>query len=282
MKKFAISIGKPEQGCINEDAVIAQENIIAVSDGAGGGGLFAERWSAYLLNHLPATPISNADDLDAWIGDIWEPYYNQCETDARKLGGLSLDKFYDEGSFATLVAVWKLSDTECQWMGFGDSVAFHYNYRTKRLEHSFFTLADFDKPPYLINCKDELLKEGFRKGIFHTDSDSLIFVASDAMAHYIIMMYEVASEDTFKQELNEAESKCSKNGNYIKVARALHINDFENDVINKLVNTIGHPANFQRHIQSLLRKGLIAYDDYSLAMFYKKQNNGTDKNVRHK
>ena len=52
MKTFAISIGKPEQGYINEDAVIAKENIIAVSDGAGGGGLFAERWSAYLLNHL--------------------------------------------------------------------------------------------------------------------------------------------------------------------------------------------------------------------------------------
>lgn len=32
----------------------------------------------------------------------------------------------------------------------------------------------------------------------------------------------------------------------------------------------------------LIRKGLIAYDDYSLAMFYKKQNNGTDKNVRYK
>ena len=129
-----------------------------------------------------------------------------------------------------------------------------------------FEDEDVDKPPYLINCKDELLKEGFRKGIFHTDSDSLVFVASDAMAHYIIMMYEVASEDKYRQELEEAESKCSKNGNYIKVARALHINDFENDVINKLVNAIGHTTNFQRHIQSLLRKGLIAYDDYSLAI----------------
>ena len=282
MKKFATSIGKPEQGCINEDAVIAQENIIAVSDGAGGGGLFAERWSAYLLNHLPATPISSADELDAWIGDIWEPYYNQCETDAKKLGGLSLDKFYDEGSFATLVAVWRLSDTECQWMSFGDSVAFHYNYRTKQLEHSFGTLADFDKPPYLINCKDELLKEGFRKGIFHTDSDSLIFVASDALAHYILMMYEIANIDRFKQELDAAESKYSKNSNYIKVARAIREVKFEKDVINKLTNTVGHLTNFRRHVQSLIRKGLIAYDDDSLAMFYKKQNNGTDKNVRHK
>lgn len=280
MRSFANSIGKPEQGCINEDAVIARENIIAVSDGAGGGGLFAERWSKYLLNHLPSTPISSADELDAWISDIWEPYYNQCEEDAKQLGGLSLNKFYDEGSFATLVAVWKLSDTECQWVSFGDSVAFHYNYRTKQLEHSFCSLADFDKPPYLINCKDELLKEGFRKGTFQTDSDSVVFVACDALAHYIMMTYEIANADRFRQELKIAESNYSKNSNYIKMARIVRGINFEKDVINKLTNTIGHPTNFMRYLQSLIRKGLIAYDDYSIAMFNKyKKKDESDKNV---
>lgn len=46
--------------------------LIAVSDGAGGGGLFAERWSAYLLSHLPATPINSAEELAFWIGENWE------------------------------------------------------------------------------------------------------------------------------------------------------------------------------------------------------------------
>ena len=266
MKKYCVSIGKPEQGCINEDAVIARENIIAVSDGAGGGGLFAERWSAYLLEHLPATPISSADELDAWIGNIWESYYNQCEEDAKQLGGLSLDKFYDEGSFATLVAVWRLSDSECQWMSFGDSVAFHYNYQTKQLEHSFCSLADFDKAPYLINCKDELRKEGFRKGTFHTDSDSVVFVASDALAHYVMMMYEIANINRFEHELDIAESNQSKNSNYIMMAKTINNIYFEKDVINKLLNTVGHQTNFRRHIKSLLRKGLIAHDDYSLSV----------------
>lgn len=274
MKRFATSIGKPEQGCINEDAVIVRENIIAVSDGAGGGGLFAERWSAYLLNHLPATPISNADELDAWIGDIWEPYYNQCEEDAKQLGGLSLDKFYDEGSFATLVAVWKLSESKCQWMAFGDSVAFHYNYRTKRLEHSFGPLADFDKPPFLINCKDELQKDGFRKGTFHTDSDSVVFVASDALAHFLMMMYEVANIDRFRQELDAAESNYSKNTNYIKMARSVRGVDFEKEILNKLTNTIGHPTNFRRFVQSLIRKGLMAHDDYSIALLSRYDDGG--------
>lgn len=267
MRHFSISIGKPEQGCINEDAVLALDNIIAVSDGAGGGGLFAERWSAYLLKHLPINPISGSDALDKWIDNIWEPFYNQCEADAKQLGEMTLNKFYDEGSFATLVAVWKFSDSECQWIGFGDSIAFHYNYRTKLLEYSFGSIADFDKPPYLINCKETLLKEGFRSGIFHTDSDSIVFVASDALAHYVMMMYEVANIERFKQELDAAELKYSKNSYYIKMARAIREVKFEKDVINKITHTIGHSTNFRRHINSLIRKGLIAYDDYSIAMF---------------
>lgn len=267
MKKYSISMGKPEQGCINEDAVFANKNLIAVSDGAGGGGLFAERWSAYLLEHLPESPICNAEELDAWIDDIWETYYNQCEEDAKQTGGLSLDKFYDEGSFATLVAVWKVADFEYHWMSYGDSMAFHYNFKTKQLEHSFGSLADFDKPPYLINCKDELLKDGFYKGVFHTDTNSVIFTASDALAHYVMMMYEIANIDRFKQELDIAESNHSKNSNYIQIAKAMGEVNFEKNVVNKLIHTIGHFTNFQRHIQSLIRKGLIAFDDYSIATF---------------
>ena len=43
--------------------------------------------------------------------------------------------------------------------------------------------------------------------------------------------------------------------------------DFEKEVLNKLTNTIGHPTNFRRFVQSLIRKGLMAYDDYSIALF---------------
>lgn len=266
MKRNGISIGKFEKGCINEDAILANAHVIAVSDGAGGGGLFAERWSQYLLDHLPAEPIKNAEELDAWIELIWEPFYNRCEADAKLLGGLSLDKFYDEGSFATLTAIWKRSETECQWMTFGDSVAFHYNYKTHLLEHSFGQIADFDSPPYLINCKDELNKTGFKSGLFRTNEHSAVFVASDALAHYILMMYEVANRTQFAEELETAEAHHSKNENYIKTARSLSDIDFEKDVLNKLKNCVNHTVNFQRHLKGLIRKGLLAHDDYSFAM----------------
>lgn len=266
MRKRYVSIGKPEQGCINEDAAMATDGVAAVSDGAGGGGLFAERWSSYLLNHLPDAPITSFGELDAWIESIWEPFYDGCEKDAMQMDSLALDKFYDEGSFATLAAVWRMSANECRWMSFGDSVVFHYNYAKHELSHSFTSLADFDRPPYLINCKDELKEEGFRSGCFNIDVESVVFVTSDALAHYILMMYEVADKERFAEELSVAESAHTKNENYIRMAMSLRKPEFEHDVIKKLLNCNGHTLNFRRYTQSLIRKGLIASDDYSLAV----------------
>ena len=90
-----ISVPK-EEGIINEDAVIVIEPLIAVSDGAGGGGVFAERWSQYLVDNLPDNPIKSYKAFDKWIDGIWEPFYNGCEEEAQKIGGMFLNKFYDE------------------------------------------------------------------------------------------------------------------------------------------------------------------------------------------
>ena len=65
-----------------------------------------------------------------------------------------LNKFYNEGSCATVAAAWKTNDEECRWIAYGDSVVFHYN------------------PPRLVSCKDPLEEEGFRSGVFHIDNAS--------------------------------------------------------------------------------------------------------------
>ena len=147
----AITIPK-EWDIPNEDAVIAREDAIAVSDGAGGGGVFADLWSKYLVEHLPEKPIKSYQAFDKWIDSIWEPFYNDCEKKAKKEGGMLLNKFYDEGSFATLVAVWKTGE----WISYGDSVAFCYNCKSGILQHSFTRLVDFNNPPYLTKVSHPL------------------------------------------------------------------------------------------------------------------------------
>lgn len=257
----ALSIAKFEEGIINEDAAVANENLIAVSDGAGGGGVFAERWSQYLVELLPNNPITDYESFDKWIDGIWEPFYNECETQAKAIGGMFLNKFYDEGSFATLVAVWK----DGQWMSYGDSVAFCYNKKTGELQHSFTHLSDFNNPPYLINCKDPLDEKGFRCGKFKITKDCVIFAASDTLAHYILMMYEVAHKDRFAEELIAAMEAQTKNSNFVKLAMRLKNKNFEKDVIKKIENC-QYKGQLKLHIGRLERKGFIGHDDYSIAI----------------
>ena len=258
----AISIAKFEEGIINEDAAISRKTVIAVSDGAGGGGVFAEKWSQYLVKNLPDEPIEDFVTFDKWIDDIWESFYNECETKAKTIGGMFLNKFYDEGSFATLIAVW----SNGTWISYGDSVAFCYNKKTGKLQHSFTCLSDFNNPPYLINCKDSLNHNGFKHGKFDISKDCIVFATSDTLAHYIIMMYEVDQKNQYAQELQEAINAKTKNSNFIKTAMALDVINFSQMVIGKIKNCT-RDFLLKNHIKSLEKKGLIGHDDYSLAMF---------------
>lgn len=257
----AISIAKIGEGIVNEDAVKATEKWIAVSDGAGGGGVFADKWSQYLVDHLPDNPITDYQTFDAWIDGIWEPFYNDCEEKAKQEGGMILNKFYDEGSFATLVTVWK----DGHWISYGDSVAFCYNTKTGKLQHTFGRIVDFNNPPYLVNCKDPSDEKGFKCGRFKMDSNCMVFATSDALAHYILLMYEVAHQDRYAKELQNAIDAQTKNSALVKTVIRLRKIDFAKDVIQKLQNC-QYQQQFTEHITRLRKMGFIALDDYSLAI----------------
>lgn len=263
-----ITLGKFEKNAINEDSVIARKNMIAVSDGAGGGGLFADRWSKYLLKNLPNKPITSAEQLDEWIGRIWEPFYNKAEEVAKRLGGMALDKFYDEGSFATLATAWKSQDNIYRWMSYGDSVIFHYDYSTKKLTHSFPSLEDFNRPPFLINCKDELNLNGFKCGAFKLTKSSFVFVTSDALAHYVLMMYELSMADCYSSEIDKSLRAGTKNANLIKKGQSLPYFKFEKVVIDKLRKSVFDKGYYKKWLEGLVNNGLLALDDYSLAVMY--------------
>ena len=255
-----LSIAKLGENLVNEDAAKATQEWIVVSDGAGGGGVFADRWSKYLVEHLPDKPVTDYSTFDSWIDGIWESFYNECEAEAQKEGGMLLNKFYDEGSFATLVAAWNTG----QWISYGDSVAFCYDRGSGRLQHSFGHLVDFNNPPYLINCKNPLIEQGFKSGQFDIRPDSVVFVASDALAHYILMMYEVAHKEEFESDLQEAINAQTKDSNFIRTCMSQRKIDFE-DVIKKLP-LCKNAGNFKKHLESLKKKGLIAHDDYTIAI----------------
>ena len=111
----SVSIAKLNDHAPNEDAVFCAPQCIAVSDGAGGCGLYADEWSRYLIEHLPKdTPICSFIELDTWVDSIWEAFYNAKEECAKEGDGILLNKFYSEGSCATIVTAWKTDENECR------------------------------------------------------------------------------------------------------------------------------------------------------------------------
>ena len=153
-----VSIAKWNDHVANEDSFFSSDTCIAVSDGAGGCGLFADEWSEYLVKHLPKDkPVISFKELDEWVDGIWETFYNEHEEKAKQGDGILLNKFYNEGSCATIAAAWKIHEKVAKWMAYGDSVVFHYSFQTGVLEYSFTKLADFSNPPRLVSCKDPLV-----------------------------------------------------------------------------------------------------------------------------
>ncbi len=260
------SIAKLNDTGINEDAFCATDRCIAVSDGAGGCGLFANEWSRYLIAHLPKErPICSFAELDGWVDGIWEPFYNDHEEVAKRGDGIFLNKYYNEGSCATIAAAWRVSDEECRWMAYGDSVVFHYDQATRQLEHSFTRLADFSKPPRLVSCKDPLEEAGFRSGTFCTGPSSVVFAASDALSHYILMMYELSRVREYGEELAEEYTSQSGNSQLLKTAEKLSA-DFDKDVIDRLVQCADSEDALKSLAAELTLIGVLDADDYTLVM----------------
>ena len=91
-----VSIAKFNDHVANEDAFYSSDTCIAVSDGAGGCGLFANEWSEYLVKHLPKdNPIISFKELDEWVDGIWETFYNEHEERAKEGDGILLNKYYN-------------------------------------------------------------------------------------------------------------------------------------------------------------------------------------------
>lgn len=261
---YGVSIPKLNDDIPNEDSFRKSDSMIAVSDGAGGCGLFARQWSKYLIRHIPKKRVITCfTEFDKWIDGIWEAFFNEYEAVAKEGDGIYLNKFYNEGSCATVAAAWRVSDCECRWMAYGDSVVFHYNRKSGLLEHSFTRLADFSRPPMLVSCKDPLVEEGFRCGAFHLEEDSVVFAASDALSHYVLMMYELANSGKFGEELAEESLMRSGNSVLLRAAEAIRF-DFQTDVLVPLMKAAGKESTFRAHVKALTERGVLDVDDMTV------------------
>ncbi len=265
------SIAKRDnQGIIPNEDRFRLENPIAVSDGAGGAGLFTGEWAEYLCNHLPVEPISTFELFTGWINSIWEPFCNnhQPVAESRGIGA----KFLSDGSWATLVSVWlpESNDLPFRWLAYGDSTIFVFDLEAKNLD--FCSVRDinlYNESPFLINWKEDPLPAGFSCGEFILNKNQIILLASDAMSQYILLGYLLQHKsESAKEQLDLLAASGSRLlVQLAKMKIAPNATLFFDDTLPKLIESLHSNENFQTLTNNLKQQGHLAFDDYTLLLY---------------
>lgn len=239
------------------------ENLkIALSDGAGGMGLFAADWSKQLVDNLPNEPFENVENLSNWIGTFWEQFYDRYSQKAEKLGSDFQNKFFEQGSAATLIALWE-KETTFEWVSYGDSCIsiFSKNKTDNPFEMFPYHLpSQFSGYPHLINVQEECQKEGFLKGSFDKENVNFILLTSDALSLYILLRVWQTEK---KEEFKKLTLENSKIGNL-----ASKINEFEetisvNDFLESLWEIVESKEIFEKWCYEKHQNGVLESDDYT-------------------
>lgn len=101
--------------------------------------------------------------------------------------------------------------------------------------------------------------------MFPIDDASIVFAASDALSHYVLMMYELSKSEEFESELMELRMKRTSNSQLLQMAEKEALK-FYDDVLNPLLRSVDSEADFKELMESLCVKKLIDTDDYTLAI----------------
>ena len=266
------SIVKPENDVyedknhrLNEDAIFCKNNILGISDGAGGVGIFASEWANYLLQKSPVKPIKSIIELNFWLNEIWEDFYLNYRLKVVSDTFL-LNKFENEGSYATLALIW-IDDlnNKVDFFSIGDSIIFKYNFVSKKLiiQNQFINFSNFNDSPELINWKEEVdEKVEYYSGTFQIEEEDQFFLASDSLAQLIYAYHLTETKKGLELIENEIFAK-SKFSSILENIKTQPFGSFENFLF-VLEKSLKSENEFQNMMFYFWRNKYLLKDDYSL------------------
>ncbi|QQS28871.1 MAG: hypothetical protein IPM47_18830 [Sphingobacteriales bacterium] len=251
--------------------------ILGLSDGAGGYGVFTSEWAKALVQQLPEKPLISATDIDDWLNGWWESFYNKAEGNLPSNETFLKNKFYNEGSAATLCALWLFENKEggspCwNYLCVGDSVIFRYNVSNGQLEtpKHFQTPEQWEALPNLLNWANQ---ETIDLQI-SADSGSLLpddcwILASDALAQWIWVQYLLSEANEKNRIWLENARQCGgRLGRIIETVSQTESRPRFSEWFGILMQAARDPKNFERLLYDAYEQRCLLRDDYTLLVLY--------------
>jgi|GEM_PF-3243515 len=270
-------IDKTEQE--NEDYALMDTNhsksclIYAISDGAGGCGVYCKEWAIYLASKVPKTPlIINQSKSIGWFNNISKGFYEDIIA-KQDLSDLVLQrKVFKEGSFATLAICWiDKNSNKLFYSSTGDSCLFYFEksngkYLLKAIS-SLNQQNDIDEAPNLLNWNIELGQE-LPFDSFEIENDFILILASDSLSKWILLNiakvdFSIITETHFNthfiNSLNNEKYQLRKSN--IKLGS--NLKDL-NGLFDYLKTASKDNEVFKQSMKILHENSELEIDDYSL------------------
>lgn len=257
----------------NEDAVFVSNDgqRFALSDGAGGTGVETHRWSRYLLEKLPETPIKSFEELCLWQDGIWQTYFDTIEANLKDNAPDALDKFYTEGSSATLVGVWvevKGRGKKAHVLSYGDSVVCLFREKTNEIFTNIMDLSVFLESPFLLNSNDAPVNHGYYE-TWNIKKGDVLLIASDTIGQFLMSSFYILQESEKHQKVFETikNSPVRFADIFQNIEKYYEKNTYNwQTVLNELWDNITVEEKFKRYTDTLRHFGIMGLDDYSVIM----------------
>lgn len=256
----------------NEDAVnyIVDSHFerIAVSDGAGGAGIFCKSWAEYLVKNQPEVPFSNINETKKWFLKLSESFYKRNIESINKMDPFILEKFVKEGSYATLLFAWWNNQTNIlNYTGIGDTTLFVFSENANEFTPVLITPINEQKSlddfPKLLNWNKELNFDLLINEIELKTNDVFI-ICSDSIARW--MIYHLMILETLVTQKILGES-IVKNIDTDRLERLKFSNQFKNlsDLLFKLENTVNRSETFFKiELKKSIDENLLEKDDFTI------------------
>lgn len=260
----------------NEDAVLYQENKngfkLAISDGAGGAGIYCKAWADFLVNCQPEIPFENESVIQDWFLKISKKFYETNIDLINKSDPFIIEKFINEGSYATLFYVWWNSRTKIlTYSGIGDTTMFVF--RKKENDYTPILITPINKQnslddfPKLLNWNIKLNYDLSHSEIELKTNDILI-LCTDSIARWIIyyliilapkVMFGLLNENIIKNKDNDKLENFNLNNKYKSIS----------DLIQKMEKIMSTDLkNIKSVLENQINLGLLEKDDFT--MFFKR------------
>jgi hypothetical protein len=191
-------------------------SLYAISDGAGGSGVFSKEWSKYLCENIPLAPSEfGYENTIKWFNNISQGFYNDIIL-KQDLSDLILKrKVFKEGSFSTLTICWiDKEENELLFSSSGDSCFFYFEknddvFILKQIS-SLNLQAGIDDAPFLLNWNIELEKQLSFDSI-EIENEFRLIIASDSLAKWILLNLVIFNVSALEERYFSSDFKYSLN-----------------------------------------------------------------------